>query len=380
MSARTVTFHKVRRAFGDPVEAPKQHPRFEPPPFTNNTNLLLPLDVVLPNVAQHVEAAGQLVFQAVGDTGGIHDDSLAQVAVADHMEAQIASAADRDKPQFFYHLGDIVYYNGISYHYPEQFYDPYKHYPAPIFAIAGNHDGDTNTRPTDETDPEPTLTGFMRNFCDTQTRYIDTYRPTMTQPYVYWTLDAPFLRIIGLYSNVDGLLDGLGTYQQQAWFEDQMIHAPTDKCLIVTVHHPPYSLDGSHGGYSDIGNAIDRAAKAAGGRYPDAVFTGHVHNYQRFERVVHHQHIPYVVAGAGGYAMNAKAIHKMQRDTNKNVPVLPFRTLAHNVTLEKLNEVDSGFLRLTVDAQMLKGEYFAVPFDGPAPTDAFDTFTVNWKR
>src|SRR5258708_11363348 len=89
------------------------------------------------------------------------------------------------RSQFFYHLGDVVYWNGISYHYPEQFYEPYKHYPVPIFAIAGNHDGDTKVQKGDEADPEPTLTGFMDNFCASQPTYLDSYRPTMTQPYVY---------------------------------------------------------------------------------------------------------------------------------------------------------------------------------------------------
>ena len=28
-------------------------------------------------------------------------------------------------------------------------------------------------------------------------------RDAMTQPYVYWTLNAPFVTIVGLYSNTD---------------------------------------------------------------------------------------------------------------------------------------------------------------------------------
>ena len=45
-------------------------------------------------------------------------------------------------PSFFYHLGDVVYFTGARSSYYDQFYDPYLHYAAPIFAIPGNHDGD----------------------------------------------------------------------------------------------------------------------------------------------------------------------------------------------------------------------------------------------
>jgi len=378
---RTISFHKTRRDYGNPVEIPKEHPRFEPPPLSNNSNLNLPLDVVSLEASTHANEVKQLVFHAVGDTGGINDGGVTQTAIAEEMEAQIINSPDSEKAQFFYNLGDVVYWNGISYHYPEQFYEPYKHYPAPIFAIAGNHDGDTHVHKGNEADPEPSLTGFMKNFCDSQPRYLDSYRPTMTQPYVYWTLDAPFATIIGLYSNVDGLLDGLRSFQQQSWFEDQMKNAPKDKCLIVAVHHPPYSLDTSHGGYSDIGNAIDRAGDIAG-RYPNAVLSGHVHCYQRFTRTIHHQKIAYIVAGAGGYAHSFKAIHKLQKDpVTKMEPSKPFKhlTIPH-LELDNYNDAMPGFLRITVDATTLKGEYFVVPFDDAPPNDPFDTFSIQWKN
>jgi hypothetical protein len=45
--------------------------------------------------------------------------------------------------------------------------------------------------------------------------------------------------VIGLYSNVDGSLDGHGTYEQQGWLRDQLKNAPKDRCLLVAIHHPP---------------------------------------------------------------------------------------------------------------------------------------------
>jgi hypothetical protein len=348
--------------------------------LTNLQNLVLPLDVVLRNPAEEkrIADAGRLVFHSVGDTGGIHGTE-AQEAIAHAMEAQIQTAA-ADRPTFFYHLGDVVYFNGLRHLYGVQFYEPYKYYPAPIFAIPGNHDGDTRTQRGDEPDNEPSLTGFVDNFCAPAPEHLDTYRETMTQPYVYWTLEAPFATIIGLYSNVDGSLDGRGTNEQQWWFEGQMRAAPADKCLIVAVHHPPYSLDSDHGGSPAILAALERARKVTG-RWPDAVFSGHVHNYQRFTRVVDGRQIPFVVAGAGGYANTLKSMHHIQLDTDGQPPPAgePFQTTAEGVVMETYEEKNPGFLRLTVDADTLTGEYFIVPFDDAPPAHPVDTFRLNWK-
>ncbi len=46
-----------------------------------------------------------------------------------------------NKPAFLFHLGDVVYDFGEAQYYYDQFYEPYRNYPAPIFAIPGNHDG-----------------------------------------------------------------------------------------------------------------------------------------------------------------------------------------------------------------------------------------------
>ena len=142
-----------------------------------------------------------------------------------------------------YHLGDVIYFNGQSSLYKSEFYEPYQYYPALIFAIPGNHDRDTRVQKGDLPDPEPSLYGFYNNFCDTAPRHVTPYRMSMTQPYVYWTLDAPFVTIIGLYSNVEGSLDARGRNDQQHYLETQMKAADPKKKLLLTVHHPPFSLD-----------------------------------------------------------------------------------------------------------------------------------------
>ncbi len=312
-------FSKQRRPFLEPIAYPKEYPHFEKPPLTNNVNLTLPLRAVLPEDADRAEAEGRLVFHLSGDTGSIHGDN-SQVAIAEAMEQQVKSATDAKRPAFLYNLGDVVYFNGQSELYPSQFYEPYQYYPSPIFAIAGNHDGDTRVRPGDEPDTEPSLYGFMENFCSAQARHISPYRPTMTQPYVYWTLEAPLITIIGLYSNVEGTLDARGTYEQHRWLEDQLHTAAKSDCFIlVAVHHPPYSLDRTHGGSPDIAAALDEAMRTTGVK-PHAVVSGHVHDYQRFTRALDGRQIPYIVDGRGGYANDARLVHKLQKGDNGDPP------------------------------------------------------------
>jgi len=362
---------------GNPVALPSAHARFEPPPTTDARLLTLSLATVDAVEERRIAAAGKMVFHSVGDTGGIHGTDV-QEAIAHQMEDQYDAAADADKPAFLYHLGDVIYFNGESTLYTEQFYQPYTLYQPHIFAIAGNHDGDTHVRPGDPVDSESTLFGFMSNFCDSQPRFdFDQHRPTMTQPYVYWTLETPLATIVGLYSNVDGLLDRRGGNEQQLWLQGQLASAPGDKCLLLAVHHPPYSLDAIKGGAPDIGDALDHAFAAAG-RVPDAVFSGHVHSYQRFTRVLNGRQIPYIVAGAGGYANTARLMHKLQTEPSGAPLPAGFQTTVAGVTLEGFNDTEPGFLRITIDSKTLLSEYFAVPVDGSA-TALVDSFTLNWK-
>jgi hypothetical protein len=372
---------KGPRPPGDPVAPPKPFPRFIPPPTTGLNNLSVGLDVLLPDEAKAAEDDGVLVFHSLGDTGGIHGDDV-EKAISDAMDKQIsdAAAAHKPAPSFYFNLGDVVYFNGQSTLYGSQFYEPYQNYHAAIFAIAGNHDGDTQTRPGDPLDSEPSLFGFMRNFCDTSAHHDSPYRATMTQPYVYWTLQAPFATIVGLYSNVDGSLDARGKSEQQQWFEQQVAGAPKDKALIITVHHPPYSLDTTHGGYPDIEVAIDRVIKDTG-RIPTAILSGHVHSYQRYERDLGGKQVPYVIAGAGGYANTAPLLHKIE--LGKDGKPLPpgFQTTHPDLKLMSHNDAEPGFLRVTVDGkkQNLTLDYFLVPFaPGAPPAAPADTVTVPW--
>jgi hypothetical protein len=82
---------------------------------------------------------------------------------------------------------------------------------------------------------------------------------------------------------------------------------------------------------------------------PDAVFSGHDHCYQRFTLKHDGRHVPVVVAGAGGFATY-----------DDLTPVKLHRFLPENVRLKAYNDKRPGFLRLTVTAETLQGEYFTV--------------------
>jgi 3',5'-cyclic AMP phosphodiesterase CpdA len=83
----------------------------------------------------------------------------------------------------------------------------------------------------------------------------DISRDAMIQPNVYWTLDAPFVTIIRLYSNIIGLYsnvpDGSAIKETQLqWLENELRTAPTDKALILSVHHSPFFLSVHHSPFS----------------------------------------------------------------------------------------------------------------------------------
>ena len=103
-------------------------------------------------------------------------------------------------PQFNFLLGDIVYSFGESQYYFDQFYEPYRDYQAPILAVAGNHDGMVSPL-----GHEKSLQSFVRNFCSDCFQITPDAghlsRTAQIQPGVFFTFEAPFVRIIALYSN-----------------------------------------------------------------------------------------------------------------------------------------------------------------------------------
>jgi hypothetical protein len=147
---------------------------------------------------QKITQSGQLVFHAVGDTGNTRGPDP-QNQVADKMVGDFDDPTEKERPQFFFHLGDVIYNFGEAEYYYDQFYDPYRDYPAPILALAGNHDG--MVAPGVKAS---TLAAFIENFCASEFEVTPEAgglsRTAQIQPGVFYTFEAPFLRILSLYS------------------------------------------------------------------------------------------------------------------------------------------------------------------------------------
>ena len=115
-----------------------------------------------PNLLDPITKAQAITFHAVGDTGASSASLIGPEArVADAMAAEVAQAGP-EGPAFLFHLGDVVYNFGEGQYYYDQFYEPFRGYDRPIFAIAGNHDGAV-FGPSTTTPVAPTL----RRFCAT---------------------------------------------------------------------------------------------------------------------------------------------------------------------------------------------------------------------
>jgi hypothetical protein len=322
-----------------------------------------------------IRKSRKLVFHTAGDTGGAMRRDIQHI-VAHHLQEQFAAARPQDRPAFFYHLGDVVFFHGGAEYYYDQFYKPYARYPAPIFAIPGNHDGSVDPKR-----PVPSLEAFIRNFCAATPHHNpeagDSARPAMTQPNPFWTLDSPLATFIGLYTNIPegGMLDEF----QNTWLVTELKNAPTDRALILAMHHPIYSLSSPPMSSKYLAGVLDGAMKASG-RYPDIVLASHVMNYQRFTRTVGGRQIPFLVVGAGGYPR----LRVMQKQSDGEPLRVPLSVPGQpGVILESYCADRHGFLRVTVTRKKLTGDYFSVPNRNEprgAKAKRVDSFSIDLQR
>lgn len=310
-----------------------------------------------------IQAAGQIVFHCVGDTGSIRGP-FSQSLVADKMVADFTEADPATVPTFFYHLGDVVYSFGEARYYYDQFYEPYREYPAPIFTIPGNHDGLVFNG-----DRDRTLEAYLRNFCAESPIHTPEagalMRTAMTEPGVYYTMEAPFVRILGVYSNVledPGVISSEGDPsspigdEQLRFLTAALTRAKADTAagnfvgaVLIAVHHPPFTYGGPHSGSPRMLADLDKVSRAAD-FWPHAVLSGHAHNYQRFTRIVDGTQIPYIVAGSGGHDVTriAKDRWGALRTPSQITDTLSF---------ENYDDRHYGYLRITVNSKLLKIEF-----------------------
>jgi hypothetical protein len=391
------------RAFGDPDLTPDNFSSFskqeisadtaakaleqlEPIPPVRSTTPMELSSVIGADLVQKIQSAGEITFHTVGDTGGIHNPQF-QFAVADAMADDLA----KNGASFWYHLGDVVYYFGQEQYYFEQFYDPYRNYNAPIFAIPGNHDGALYKGETGKS-----LDAFIANFCTGQpTRSQDSQgavRTTMDQPGVYFTLDAPFVKFIGLYSNTseggtEGVIANSKVGDAQLNFLKQQLAAAKAerdsaekgdgqwRALVIATHHPPFTGSPSHVPSPTMLKQIDQACSAAGIQ-PDLHLSGHAHLYERYTRTVGGKQIPYLVAGMGGYYGLPGLKPSARRPTPPKTPRAGTDASGNPLRLEVYNDNTFGFLRLTISPTSIAGVFVTVdPTSGN--TGVGDSFTVD---
>ncbi len=291
-----------------------------------------------------------LSFFVLGDVGGVMAPGP-QNAVSVAMQQRQAEAA------FALILGDVVYFNGQESDYMAQFYEPYAKFVRPIIAFPGNHDGDPLPGDT-------SLAGFMANFCDSAPHVpaadpqLEYGRHTQTLPYCEWTLELETLTIVAVYTNVPS--GGHLEPEQVDRLTQELHSADANKPLVLCLHHPAYSIDAHHGGSQLMGDVLDQAFSASG-RTADMVLAGHVHDYQRFTRTLGDKQVPYIVSGNGGY----HNLHQLAGGAS------PGEELAPGVVFEFGDASQYGFLKLTVSAGRLSGEYIGVrPGNMPDGSDA----------
>ena len=348
-----------------------------PAPAPDPKGLVLDLkEIVDSSEITAIKNAKKLVFHTVGDTGGVRDGAAQQTLIAEAMEGDFSGDAS-GHPAFFYHLGDVVYYNSEPDNYQTQYFRPYQYYPAPIVAIPGNHDSSPST-----TDAPGDLNQFIKVFCAKTPKPLvpEFDRTSMIQPYIYFTLEAPFVKIIGLYSNDGegpGVLDPDGDTAQldflEAEFQRVAKARPTDsRAVLVAVHHPLFAIGKDHGASPTMLEKVDKIMDKTG-FIPDAFLSGHVHGFELFFREYKGHEIPYIVCGTGGYNDDAHVNESIR---------LPVQ-FDDGFSLAQFFDFQYGYMRMTVDNDWLTCEYVGVAkrhSNALPQTGVLESFNVDLKK
>jgi hypothetical protein len=290
-------------------------------PASEGDALMTLSDIIGATAAAQVEATGQILFHALGDTGkGLHS---MQEVVAEAMVRDIDPASHAKSPAFLFHLGDVIYGPGKIDLYADEFYRPYQSYPNKIIAVPGNHDSEEN-----QTLDKLSLEAFRENFWftqGTQPPFAQKFGFQMVrQPGVYWMLNTELMHLIGLYSNAGETVGTLGNptigMVQLDWLEKTLQGISDErkkkrKALIIATHHQPYGRGLQTTGHGHPGNPLmlsqlEEKWKATG-IWPDLFLSGHAHKYERYMRSEtvggKTKVIPFLVAGAGGHAIQPAA-------------------------------------------------------------------------
>ncbi len=363
-----------------------------------------------PEVVEAARSAGRVVFHMVGDIGATTMSKYPdELRVSDALAWDCRTSPADDRPAFLYLLGDVVYDFGQAAYYYDEFYEPYRNYPGPILAIPGNHDSFVvpGTAPSDY----PLVT-FQRNFCSTAPVVTpeagSLHRTAATQPGVYFALDAPFVRIIGLFSNAledPGVISSEGgTWKsvpdtQLEFLSRQLARVRAENyrgALLLATHHPAFSYEtadiaaggtgGIHGCSPRMLADIDTVCHEYG-IYPHAFLSGHAHNYQRYTRTVQLAErpfqVPFIVCGDGGHGIDrlvqaSGGVTPPEPPDGADVSYLDSNPVvrASGLVLERHDDYDYGYLRVAVERSALRIEFHQVGTN-VMPTRLADAVSVD---
>ncbi|WP_189265218.1 metallophosphoesterase family protein [Streptomyces fuscichromogenes] len=256
--------------------------------------------------------ADRFSFMVIGDTG---EGDASQYAV---VPGFLKAGQDTD---FAVIASDVIYPVGAADDYGTKFFRPYQDYPAPIYAIPGNHDwyedlgafmrvfcGDAPPLPAGP-GPRPLTRAWWRallwhrpgpadeRLLAEARKLRSAQRQLAEQPGPYWAIDAGPVRIVGIDTGLLGTVDA----EQGAWLRE-VSKGPRPKILVTG---SPLYVDGEHHPCPiEGGGTVDDIVRDPAHRYVAAI-GGDIHNYQRYPVDVHGRTIQYVVAGGGGAFMHA---------------------------------------------------------------------------
>ncbi|MGW2647287.1 metallophosphoesterase family protein [Streptomyces sp. NPDC001393] len=269
-------------------------------------------------------------FMVIGDTGEGDDPQYA--VVPGFLKASQGT-------DFAVITSDVIYPVGSTDDYDSKFFRPYQDYPAPIYAIPGNHDWYEDlgafmrvfcddTPPLDpEPRPRPLGRAWWRSLLWHRPRPADEQRlaaarrlrsapgQQAVQPGPYWAIDAGPLRIVGIDTGLLGTIDA----EQGAWLRE-VSRGPRPKILLTG---SPLYVDGEHHPCAiEGGGTVDDIVRDPEHHYVASI-GGDIHNYQRYPVDVDGRTIQYVVAGGGGAFMHAT--HTIPRISVAGVTERDFR-------------------------------------------------------
>ncbi|MBV2356232.1 metallophosphoesterase [Streptomyces sp. J2-1] len=252
-------------------------------------------------------------FMVIGDTG--EGDEPQYAVVPGFLKIS-------EGTEFAVVASDVIYPVGAAADYGTKFFRPYQDYPAPIYAIPGNHDwyedlgafmrvfgNEAAVPPGPAPRARPFSRAWLRDLLWHRPKPVDEQRLAQArtlrsapgqravQPGPYWALDAGPVRIVGIDTGLLGTLDA----EQGAWLRE-ISRGPKPKILITG---SPLYVDGEyHPCPIDGGGTVDDIVRDPDHHYVAAI-GGDIHNYQRYPVDVDGRTVQYVVAGGGGAFMHA---------------------------------------------------------------------------